>query len=671
MINLTIKECVKAIEKGELFHALVDGMFELKIEDYGFFICTAIHDGHQLRPDLLEKCQLTESERLYEEDPFTGEMISSLPITLIGKDSRYEYDLNRAPENCVYKEAWGKQVWAQPLSIEEEGASQLKHSRFYKVLGALIKKLEKLHGSCLVYDLHSYNHLRMNQDTPPPTFNIGTEQLNKVRWGRVIKHWNKSLAMVTLPNLVSRSAENEVFFGRGYLATYVKKHFVHTLVLPTEVKKVFMNELSGEAYPLVLNPLKAALKEIILANALFFSKHFSPETRHHRTQLLSSKIEPAVLKLDQKLHKLARGIQTLGYINPRNIITEKKRFFESGGSYTPQFTYRQLEINPFEFREKLYRLPESQVTDVSIQQMYRDVIDTYATKIDLLTTVGTEKFLYNSLRYYGEPSDDDIQMAHFLLYAKPYEESQERTIDAKQAKQHFLAALDDYQIQCKVEVTDKIIASAMVDNGRKTIMINKSMRMNQIEIDALIHHELGVHMVTTMNAEQQDLKVFKLGLPGNTYTQEGLAILSEYMTGNMNLPRLKTLAMRVIAVKMMVSHYDFGHTYKTLMNDYGIDKDEAFRLTARVYRGGGFTKDFLYLRGVKDALQYYKKESLEGLYVGKTSFAYLKTINEMIERGMVQKPTHLPMYMQKDMNVKHNPILEYLMHSSHPSHLVF
>jgi hypothetical protein len=53
--------------------------------------------------------------------------------------------------------------------------------------------------------------------------------------------------------------------------------------------------------------------------------------------------------------------------------------------------------------------------------MYRDTIDTYATKIDLLATVGTENLLYNSLRYYGEPSEDDIQMAHFILYAKPFE----------------------------------------------------------------------------------------------------------------------------------------------------------------------------------------------------------------------------------------------------------
>ncbi|OQK17761.1 hypothetical protein AU255_07830 [Methyloprofundus sedimenti] len=664
MYKLTEAACLKAIKKGELFHAQVDDAFEIKIEDYGFFVCTAIHNGHNLRDDLAEKCRLVSDERLYEEDPYTGDMIASMPITLIGLDSRYEYDLNRPPETCVYDEAWGKQIWTKPLTKQQHQTSLDKHALFYRLLGAIIKKVEALHGNCLVYDLHSYNYVRMQTEQTPPTFNIGTEQLDSERWERVITHWNKTLAVIDLPNIQTRSAINEVFFGRGYLATFVKQKFKKTLVLPTEVKKVFMDELSGEVYPLVLDSLKEALKEIILSNALYFSKQHKPKVRSNKTKLLSSQIDPAVLKLDKKLYQLATGIETLSYINPKNLVSEKKQFFAKNYNYTPAFTYRQLEIDPFEFREKLYRLPQDDIADISIQQMYRDVIDSYATKIDLLTTIGTDKFMYNSLRYYGEPSEEDIQMANFLLFAKPYEETLERNIDAKAAKQHFLEALKVYNIQCKVEITDKIIASAMVDNAKKIIFINKSTKMNHVEIDALIHHELGVHMVTTFNSDLQQLKIFKVGLPGNTHTQEGLAILSEYMTGNMNLPRLKTLALRVIAVNMMVKKHDFSHTFNTLVNEYGSNVDDAFRLTARVYRGGGFTKDFLYLRGVKDALKAYEQGSLEGLYVGKTGFAYLKIINEMMARGMVDKPTYLPMYLQKNMHIKANPILDYVMHSA-------
>ena len=133
----------------------------------------------------------------------------------------------------------------------------------------------------------------------------------------------------------------------------------------------------------------------------------------------------------------------------------------------------------------------------------------------------------------------------------------------------------------------------------------------------------------------------------------------------MNLARLKMLALRVIAVKMMISQNNFSQTFKALMNDYDIDQNDAFRLTARVYRAGGFTKDFLYLRGVNDALKMYKKSTLDSLYIGKTGFDYLKTVDEMTEREMVSKPTYLPMYLIRKMNVKPNPILDYLMYSAH------
>ena len=35
--------------------------------------------------------------------------LSSLPLTIVGLDSRFEYDLNRDPESCVYKDAWENQ----------------------------------------------------------------------------------------------------------------------------------------------------------------------------------------------------------------------------------------------------------------------------------------------------------------------------------------------------------------------------------------------------------------------------------------------------------------------------------------------------------------------------------------------------------------------------------
>ena len=114
---LTIDHIIKKIKKGEVFEAVpIDYSFHIKIRDYIPYVCAAIHAGHNFRNNLKDKVLHSEYERWYEEDPHTDTFISSMPLTIVGLDSRFEYDLNRSPEKCVYKDAWGKPVWKKPLS---------------------------------------------------------------------------------------------------------------------------------------------------------------------------------------------------------------------------------------------------------------------------------------------------------------------------------------------------------------------------------------------------------------------------------------------------------------------------------------------------------------------------------------------------------------------------
>ncbi|HAI69763.1 MAG TPA: flavohemoglobin expression-modulating QEGLA motif protein, partial [Gammaproteobacteria bacterium] len=262
------------LEKGKTFEALsLDGSLAIKVEDYVPYLCVAIHHGHHLRPELTAKCLLTEAERLYEEDPYTGDFIASMPITLIAQDSRYEYDLNRTLEQCVYDIAWGKKVWNQALDANEHNQSREKHQGFYRILRTLIEQLERRFKACVLYDIHAYNYKRFETDTP--TFNIGTTQVAQNKWENVIAHFLERLGKVELPNIEVRTAENEVFQGKGYLATFVKTHFTQTLVLPTEIKKIYLDENSGEIFPLVLTKLKEGMKNAILYNAAYFVRRYT------------------------------------------------------------------------------------------------------------------------------------------------------------------------------------------------------------------------------------------------------------------------------------------------------------------------------------------------------------------------------------------------------------
>jgi len=267
MIELTIDDCIQSIREGKTFHASVNqGAFFIKIEEYSHFVCTAIHNGHRLRDDIIDKCALTEAQRLREEDPYTADIASNMPITVVANDSRYEYDLNRPPETCVYEEAWGQQVWNTPLTDAEKAASVQKHHDFYRVLGVLYEQLESIHPQILVYDVHSYNYQRPGMGDVP-LFNIGTEQLDKQRWQSVIDDWNERLGQIDLPAVEVRSAIDEVFYGRGYQATFVKQNLKNILVLPTEAKKSFMDELTGKPHTEILQKLHSEFELAVKEHA--------------------------------------------------------------------------------------------------------------------------------------------------------------------------------------------------------------------------------------------------------------------------------------------------------------------------------------------------------------------------------------------------------------------
>ncbi|WP_462150825.1 flavohemoglobin expression-modulating QEGLA motif protein [Pseudoalteromonas xiamenensis] len=635
-----------------------EGGFYLSIREYVPYVATAVHAGHRVREELTPYYAINEESRFKEEDPYTDAFIESLPITLIAKDSRYEYDLNRAPENAIYDIAWEQQVWLSPLPEDMKQRSLEKHACYYRVLGKLLSKLEAIFDAALLFDVHSYNW-QIRHHHYAPVVNLGTVQVDTLRWRPIIDGFKKAITAKPIANINVDCAENTVFQGLGYQASFVLSNFENTLVLPIELKKVFMDEHTDELYPLVFEKLQRNMHVSITKTARLFSQLCTKKVKRPRKAQVPG-LDPKLVQLDSQLYKLARNLDTLHYVNPTNIAQEKKRFF-SRRDYEPQFQYRPLKIDPYEFKERLYRLPVSQLTDPIVKDLYRKVIDNYATKIELITQIGRDQFLYNSLRYYGEPSTTDIANAHFILHALETEPQPEKNIDAKAALIHFQRAIEQMQIPCKVSLSSKIVSKAMVDNGKKLLLINNSAQFSTLDIEALIEHEIGVHLVTTLNADQQALKVLHLGLPGNTYTQEGLAIYRELMSGNMNLTRLKVLALRVIAVDKMLKGERFNDVFQYLDSSTFISTSEAFALTTRVFRGGGFTKDFLYLRGFRDIVKLSKTRKLDNLYLGKTGKSLLDSLDTLVEQGIFSKPKYLPT-KTIDIQTK-NPVLSYLIDS--------
>jgi uncharacterized protein (TIGR02421 family) len=435
------------------------------------------------------------------------------------------------------------------------------------------------------------------------------------------------------------------------------------LVLATEVAKVYCDEDSGERFPLVVRALSEGFREAMLTHANAFAQKHTTWKSGPSNHMLPPEAHSSVQTIDAKLFALVRDFELLNYVNPTNAPQQKRRFFESRGTVQPDFTYRPIKISPTDMKRQLLRLEVERIHDPLIRRLYEDAIEAYLDKVDLLASLGTSAFKYNSLRYYGQPSEQDLANARFLLHLPEVESfNPVKRLSVADAKQAFLEGMEAYGFKGKVQVTTKIVADAMVVNAEQKVLIRKGATFRPKELQYLVHHEIGVHMVTTMNARMQPLKLLRIGTAMSTKTQEGLAVLSEYLSGNTTLRRLKELAARVVAVDMMVRGADFVETYRHLTTQVHLKPDDAWTLTTRVYRGGGFTKDHLYLQGFREVVTLWKSGAdLSPLLIGKTSMAHYESLSELIQRGVLDAPTYRTMPIMIPQIEKNDPIFEYIV----------
>jgi uncharacterized protein (TIGR02421 family) len=130
--------------------------------------------------------------------------------------------------------------------------------------------------------------------------------------------------------------------------------------------------------------------------------------------------------------------------------------------------------------------------------------------------------------------------------------------------------------------------------------------------------------------------------------QEGLAVLAEYLVDGLTVNRLRLLAGRVVAANAMVQGSTFIETFNLLHKNHNFPEYTAYYITMRIYRGGGLTKDAVYLAGLIHLLKYLKDGGdLEPLYTGKFNISHIKLIQELLHRDVLRPPV-LPRFLERD-----------------------
>lgn len=372
-----------------------------------------------------------------------------------------------------------------------------------------------------------------------------------------------------------------------------------------------------------------------------------------------------LFEIDANLDRLVRRIELLSYINPLNIEKEKQRFFSSKYTAEPNFKYPKLKFDPYKLHRLFYSQRLERIKDEKIRQLYQEVIYHYSNMIQCIETIGKgRKFYYNSLRVYGTPMERDVQNARYILHFEdePASLDMEKVYTAEEARDYFEDYAKHYDFPLNIKFSTHIAAEAMVSNSSQSLLIKKHIKFSKNQLLTLANHEIGIHLVTTFNGQLQPLKIFSNGLPKNVETQEGLAVFSEYMGGALTLRRLKELAYRVLAADSLIKGYSFADTFDLIHGQYKLNRDEAFSITLRAHRGGGFTKDRLYLSGLRKIYKRYQnEESLDMLLSGKVALADEEMIRYLRTKGLAAPIAHKSLSFQQKLNT--NPTLDFILNN--------
>jgi uncharacterized protein (TIGR02421 family) len=354
------------------------------------------------------------------------------------------------------------------------------------------------------------------------------------------------------------------------------------------------------------------------------------------------------LEIDASLTEIERSVNLLLNVTPVNAAEAWADFERSDYATAPTLRLRPLEFEPDLVRRELYDLEIEDVADPALHTLFRTKRDEIARQVTALEDRDTARFVYGSLQLYGEIAPPLVTAAQDLLAAIPAQAPSTSTVTAGAFAEAARAEFDRYRavhpdFPCHLEVRDDV-SELMVSFGRLLIPATAAVRADRVE--PLLHHEVGTHVVTYQNGARQPLRLLTIGLPGYDETQEGLAVLAEYLTGGLDPRRLRVLAARVVAITEMLDGAGFLEIFESLRAEHRIPTRTAWSIAIRAVVGGGSVKDAIYLRGISRILQALAEGiSLDVLFVGKLALDHIPLIQDLLDRGVLSPPWVRPRWL--------------------------
>ena len=533
------------------------------------------------------------------------------------------------------------------------GSSRFK-TRLTKLVRAVSETLAEKCGAFLIIELWSGEEdPEMDLATARPAFRIILPSSGPLTG--TAEALEKALFKIKLNK---RSSDVEIVYkkkgallGPGLLIPKKEADRLNCFLMGLEIQPFFRSPLNDEVFPILLRKLHLGLSRALKRAAYEFSHSQTHLRPGHYYSLGRRSMVKAVREVDLRLADISSSYDFLLLLTPVNIDSAWSKFKKNKFEQLPVFYYRPRHIDSSTVKRELYKIPVEYVEDPVLASLFREKRTEIDRQVTMIEDRETKKFLYSSLQLFGGVSARLSGLAEEILETLPphtRDDYGKKYLNAAAFAERARDELAYYRniapsMTAEVQVRSDTVG-LMVSRGN--LLISRNIKIPESRADALIQHEVGTHILTYFNGRTQPFRQLYSGLAGYEELQEGMAVLAEYLVGGLSRPRVRLLAGRVAAVKCLIEGASFIETFRTLNRDYGFEQRNAFTITARVYRGGGLTKDAVYLRGLVKLLKYLEMGGdVVPLLVGKIAADHVPVIRELQWRQVLHSNPLRPRYL--------------------------
>jgi len=545
------------------------------------------------------------------------------------------------------------------------------------LLCSIVELHFKFFGNSLIFDISSTKSPReaIEKNKPvPPQFNIISPENNKFH--DVLDTLESALLNIKIRKqqaIVNVSFKKAIPIVKDLEEFDLNQAQTNIATYGLEIEEIYQDSDGKEIYPYALKSLQRGLDLAIKKTVFTFShkhtqfhpKHFHVIGRH----TLMNKVQ----ECDKALAKISESFDLLLHVTPINANDAWERFKNNNFNTIPEFHYRPRTVDPALLKRALYQIPLEEIDDPALNYFFTSKRAELDEQIGLLGKRELPSFLHSSVQVFGVIDDDLKNTALQIINHKTDLANQADNsafLDASQLAIEAKSLIDYYKnidnsLKSSVQVRDDV-TGILVSHGH--FLIGKDAHVSETRLNATLAHEIGTHVLTYHNGKHQPFNQLYSGMAGYEELQEGLAVFAEYMSGGLDHARLLVLAGRVLAVDSAIKGADFIETFRYLSKDLGFQDYTAYIITMRVYRGGGYTKDMIYLRGLLKLLKLIAKmDEFSILFAGKIAFEHITLMEELNWRNITKPPALLPRYFQDEVAlkkidaIKTNPSIEALL----------